>query len=127
MQSQVEQWLSRQISREAQAPVMDLAALTVVQREPEDDYRPGSFLLDEFDENAWEDWRSRTGISFLNSKDMGIHYQAIYADTPISDIPEKYFNRNTRLFIQGFEKNGYGFSVSGFLVGGLHLLHSHMP
>lgn len=51
-QSQVEQWLSRQISREAQAPVVDFSTLTVTQQERDDDYRPGSFLLDEFDDTA---------------------------------------------------------------------------
>ncbi|WP_395731190.1 hypothetical protein [Prosthecobacter sp.] len=49
-QSQVEQWLSRQIIREEQAPVVDLSMADVTPDEPEDDYRPESFLLDEWDE-----------------------------------------------------------------------------
>lgn len=49
-QSQVEQWLSRQISREEQAPVVDFTTDDATPSEPEDDYRPESFLLDESDE-----------------------------------------------------------------------------
>lgn len=49
-QSLVEQWLSRQISREEQAPVVDFTTDDVTPSEPEDDYRPESFLLDESDE-----------------------------------------------------------------------------
>jgi hypothetical protein len=46
-QSQVEQWLSRQIMREEQAPVVELSAASEQPVEPEDDYSPPSFLLDE--------------------------------------------------------------------------------
>ncbi|MBN8419922.1 MAG: hypothetical protein J0L73_13470 [Verrucomicrobia bacterium] len=49
-QSQVEEWLSRQIIREEQAPVVDFPTTDLLPSEPEDDYRPESFLLDEWDE-----------------------------------------------------------------------------
>ena len=51
-QSQVEQWLSRQIMREEQAPVVELTPASAPPVEPEDDYSPPSFLLDEADEVA---------------------------------------------------------------------------
>jgi len=51
-QSQVEQWLSRQIMREEQAPVVELANASSPPVEPEDDYSPQSFLLDDADEVA---------------------------------------------------------------------------
>jgi len=51
-QSQVEQWLSRQIMREEQAPVVELSTASVPPVEPEDDYSPQSFLMDEADEVA---------------------------------------------------------------------------
>ena len=51
-QSQVEQWLSRQIMREEQAPVVELSTVSAPPAEPEDDYSPQSFLLDEADEVA---------------------------------------------------------------------------
>ncbi|MFZ2282140.1 MAG: hypothetical protein WAW39_30370 [Prosthecobacter sp.] len=47
--SQVEQWLSRQIIREEQAPVIDFSAAEITPEEPEEDYQPESFLLDEFE------------------------------------------------------------------------------
>ena len=49
-QSQVEQWLSRQITREEQAPAVDFTTASLPSFEPEDDYRPQSFLLDDADE-----------------------------------------------------------------------------
>ena len=49
-QSQVEQWLSRQIIREEQAPVVDFSTVDFTPEEPEEDYQPESFLLDEFEE-----------------------------------------------------------------------------
>ncbi len=49
-QSLVEQWLSRQIIREEQAPVVELSAADVTPCEPEDDYHPESFLLDDAEE-----------------------------------------------------------------------------
>ena len=51
-QSQVEQWLSRQIMREEQAPVVELSTDSEPPAEPEEDYHPPSFLLDETDEGA---------------------------------------------------------------------------
>lgn len=48
-QSQVEQWLSQQIIREKQAPVVDFNKADVTPAEPEDDYHPESFLLDDSD------------------------------------------------------------------------------
>lgn len=50
VESQVEQWLSRQITREEQAPVIDFSAAEIAPTEPEEDYQPESFLLDEFEE-----------------------------------------------------------------------------
>ena len=49
-QTQVEQWLSRQIIREEQVPVIDFSKASATPSQPDDDYRPGSFLLDDFDE-----------------------------------------------------------------------------
>ncbi|OYW72637.1 MAG: hypothetical protein B7Z37_24305 [Verrucomicrobia bacterium 12-59-8] len=47
VQSQIEQWLSRQIIREEQAPVIDFSTTDITPSEPEDDYRPESFLLED--------------------------------------------------------------------------------
>ena len=50
VESQVEQWLSRQIIREEQAPVIDFSAAEIAPEEPEEAYQPESFLLDELGE-----------------------------------------------------------------------------
>lgn len=49
VESRVEQWLSRQIIREEQAPVIDFSAAEITPEEPEEDYQPESFLLDEME------------------------------------------------------------------------------
>lgn len=64
-------------------------------------------LLDEFDEDAWQDWRNRTGISHLSSSEMLEHYRSAGSDLKISEIPAQHFNRNTQVFTRGFEKLGY--------------------
>lgn len=47
-QTQVEQWLSRQIMREEQTPLVDLSqAAAITPDAPEDDYHPGDFLLED--------------------------------------------------------------------------------
>jgi hypothetical protein len=47
--SQIEQWLARQIDREAQAPLVTLPPTDVPEPEHEDDYHPQSFLIDDPD------------------------------------------------------------------------------
>jgi hypothetical protein len=49
-QSQVEQWLSEQISREKLAPVIEFSTLSASPSETEDDYHPESFLLEDAEE-----------------------------------------------------------------------------
>ncbi|WP_395745207.1 hypothetical protein [Prosthecobacter sp.] len=51
-QNLVEQWLSQQIRREEQAPMLELSAADLTPSAPEDDYRPEAFLLDEAEETA---------------------------------------------------------------------------
>lgn len=46
-QSQIEQWLSQQIDREEQAPVLDLPIPAATVTEGDDDYTPPSFLIEE--------------------------------------------------------------------------------
>lgn len=65
-------------------------------------------LLDRFDDLAWDDWRSRSGIGFLNAREMESHYQSCAEELSISKIPEKHWNRNARTFIHAFDAKGYG-------------------
>lgn len=65
-------------------------------------------LLDRFDDNAWDDWKARTGISFFSRLEMERHYVAASSGLKISQIPEKHWNRNARIFIDAFGKKGFG-------------------
>lgn len=65
-------------------------------------------LLDRFDDLAWDDWRRRSGIEFLNAGDMEGDYRACAAELSIGNIPEAHWNRNARTFIRAFDAKGYG-------------------
>ncbi|MBI2606911.1 MAG: GMC family oxidoreductase [Deltaproteobacteria bacterium] len=67
-------------------------------------------LLDEFDDLAWEDWIARSGARFLNAAEMKPHYDAILAEVPVSEVPPAYFNRNTKIFVEGFERKSLRWS-----------------
>jgi choline dehydrogenase-like flavoprotein len=64
-------------------------------------------LLDEFDDDAWDDWRARSGIGEFATNAYKRHYAAVAADSSIQKVEEKYFNRNTKIFCESFDKNGY--------------------
>jgi choline dehydrogenase-like flavoprotein len=67
-------------------------------------------LLDRFDDLAWEDWRDRSGVAFLNGVEMAEQYDALERELPVSAIPERHYNRNARLFIETFEKRNFRWS-----------------
>lgn len=63
-------------------------------------------LVDRFDEDAFSDWRSRSGIDFLSMEGMRPHYEASEAGLSIESIPEKYRNRNAHLFTKACDARG---------------------
>lgn len=65
-------------------------------------------LLDRFDDDAWNDWRSRSGVEFFSRDAMERHYGECEKSLSISEIPERHYNRNARTFIRAFETKGYG-------------------
>lgn len=67
-------------------------------------------LLDEFDEVAWKDWRDRSGISDFTVETFASHYQALKQSLSIQTIEDRYFNRNTRIFVDAFNKKNLGYS-----------------
>lgn len=67
-------------------------------------------LLDRFDSLALEDWRRSSGVSFFTEEAMASHYEAIENQLSLQIIEARHFNRNTRLFIEGCEKNGFGWA-----------------
>jgi choline dehydrogenase-like flavoprotein len=65
-------------------------------------------LLDPFDDNAWDDWKARSGgISFFNRAEMGRHYEACTRTIQISAIPVEHYNRNAKTFTAAFDKLGH--------------------
>jgi choline dehydrogenase-like flavoprotein len=67
-------------------------------------------ILDRFDDDAWDDWRSRAGLPFLCDRDMAPHYDAVERELSLARIPPHQFNRNARLFVESFERRGYGWT-----------------
>lgn len=64
-------------------------------------------LLDRFDDIAWNDWKSDSGVSWFSSSAMEPYYQAVEQELSLQYIPESHYNRNTHLFVEGFKKLGY--------------------
>lgn len=67
-------------------------------------------LLDEFDDLAFDDWKSRSGIDYFSHKFFKPYYDRIASEIPISEVEKKFYNKNTKLFIQGFENCNYKWS-----------------
>lgn len=65
-------------------------------------------LLDRFDALAFDDWRARSGVGFLNPNDMTPHYDVCEKSIKVSAIPVEHYNRNTHTFTKAFNKLGYG-------------------
>jgi choline dehydrogenase-like flavoprotein len=67
-------------------------------------------ILDRFDDDAWDDWRARAGLPFLSGREMSRHYDAVERELSLATIPPHHFNRNTRLFVESFERRGFGWT-----------------
>ncbi len=65
-------------------------------------------LLDRFDDIAWRDWRSVSGVSYFDAESMEPHYKAVSKGLDIRHFEEEYFNPNARIFTRAFDKLGYG-------------------
>lgn len=64
-------------------------------------------LMDRFDANALDSWRTQSGVSFFSEMKLAPWYHAAESDLAIQEIPEKYRNGNAEIFAEGFAKNGY--------------------
>lgn len=67
-------------------------------------------LLDRFDDIALDDWRRASGVDYFSAAGMDPHYRAVESQLSLQTIEERHFNRNTRLFIEGCDKNGFGWA-----------------
>lgn len=68
-------------------------------------------LLDRFDDDAWDDWRDRSGVGFLTADEMERHYAACEHELSVSEIPREHWNRNTDIFTGAFDRSGYGWKA----------------
>jgi choline dehydrogenase-like flavoprotein len=67
-------------------------------------------LFDRFDEPAFSDWRLVSGIDFFTEEKMAPFYEKIESQISIQTIEEKNYNRNARIYVEGCEKNGFGWA-----------------
>jgi len=64
-------------------------------------------LVDRFDDDAWDSWKSQSGIDFFNVKDMASWYDRAEDSIEIQEIPAKFRNKNAEIFDQGFKNLNY--------------------
>ena len=64
-------------------------------------------LVDRFDADALDSWRSQSGIDFFNEREMLPWYEKAEAEIAIQTIPSEHRNQNADIFEQGFKTLGY--------------------
>lgn len=64
-------------------------------------------LMDRFDDDALDSWRSQSGVSFFSTKEMASWYEKAEKELHIETISENFRNGNAKIFADGFQKNGY--------------------
>lgn len=67
-------------------------------------------LLDRFDDIALDDWRRASGVPFFTSAGMDPHYRQVEGQLSLQTIEPHQFTNNTKLFIEGCDKNGFGWA-----------------
>ena len=60
-------------------------------------------LVDRFDDDALDAWRSRSGVDFFNTADMAPWYEKAEGSIEIQEIPAKFRNKNAEIFDAGFK------------------------
>lgn len=64
-------------------------------------------LLDRFDDDAFDSWRSQSGLEFFSSQTMAKHYDAVESHLTLHNMEKKDWNRNAELYVKGFEQKGF--------------------
>lgn len=67
-------------------------------------------LLDRFDEYVWDEWKSITGIPF-SAEYIEDAYTAVEQSLSLQNIEPRFFNRNTSMFTEAFDKAGLGWKA----------------
>ncbi len=68
-------------------------------------------LMDRFYPDVLADWNRETGISYFQSTEMKHWYDEAEKNVSIQKVPEKYWNRNSRIFKEGCEKCGFQWGI----------------
>ncbi len=64
-------------------------------------------LVDRFDDDALDSWRSASGVDSFNMKDMEQWYDKAESEIEIQEIPAQFRNKNAEIFDQGFKHLNY--------------------
>jgi choline dehydrogenase-like flavoprotein len=64
-------------------------------------------LMDRFDDVAFDAWREKSGIEFFSREHMAEWYERAEEKLHLEEVPLEYANRNSDIFIEGCEANGY--------------------
>lgn len=67
-------------------------------------------LLDRFDEYVWDEWRAITGIPF-SAVYIDDAYEHVEKSLSLQNIEPQFFNRNTKMFTEAFDKAGLGWKA----------------
>jgi choline dehydrogenase-like flavoprotein len=64
-------------------------------------------LMDRFDDDALDSWRSQSGADFFSTKELASWYDKAESSISIETVSEEFRNGNARIFAEGFKKNGF--------------------
>ena len=64
-------------------------------------------LLDRFDEIAFSDWKTQTGVEFMSTEAMSPYYSQVEEKIELHTFSKDEFNRNAQLFTDSCDRLGY--------------------
>jgi choline dehydrogenase-like flavoprotein len=67
-------------------------------------------LVDRFDDDAFDAWRSQSKVDFFSTAQMAPWYDKAESELIIQTVPEEFWNGNAHIFRQGFEKLGFRYA-----------------
>ena len=67
-------------------------------------------LIDQCDANVLKAWQQESGVDYFNEQDLAPWYKKAEGNVTIQKIPEELWNRNSRIFKEGFQKNGFKYA-----------------
>lgn len=65
-------------------------------------------LLNRFDDIAFNDWKSESGIDFFELKNMNPYYDKVETDLKMHTFTKEEFNNNAKIFTKACDSLGYG-------------------